>query len=330
MTGASESSLVHSIQTRLKNAAKAESRPFAELLELYAVERFLHRLGHSRQSERFVLKGAILLRHWLGTDTRPTRDVDLLGPVDLDEGALRQVLEELLTLDVEEDGITFDLTSIVVCPIRGASEVLGLRAKFDGALGRTRLRFQVDVGLGDAVYPPPQEVVPGRLLDMPMARVRAYTPYTTVAEKLEAMVVHGEANSRTKDYYDLYHLSRALPFDGPLLVESLRRTFARRATPIPDRPLDGLSDAFASDPLHATRWRAFLAKGQLRVAADDFTGVVAEIRRFAQAPLNAARDAAAFASRWPPGGPWQPAPSQQRGREGEDFKERADSSKPRD
>jgi hypothetical protein len=77
---------------------------------------------------------------WLSSDTRPTRDVDLLDPVDLDEGALRQVLEELLTLDVEEDGIPLGPTSIVALPIRGASEVLGLRAKFDGALGRTRLR----------------------------------------------------------------------------------------------------------------------------------------------------------------------------------------------
>jgi hypothetical protein len=91
-----------------------------------------------------------------------------------------------------------------------------------------------------------------------------------------------------------------------------------------------LSDAFASDPLHATRWRAFLTKGQLRVDADDFTGVVSAIRRFAQPPLDAARDAATFSSHWPPGGPWQPAPSQQRGGEGEDFKERADSSKTRD
>lgn len=309
MSQTSGSGLVHSIQDRLKNAAKEGGRPFAELLELYAVERFLHRLGHSRQSKQFVLKGGLLLRHWLGADTRPTRDVDLLGPVDLDEGALREVLAELLTIDVEEDGITFDIGSITVRPIRAGSEVSGLRAKFDGALGRTRLRYQVDVGLGDAVYPPPVEVVPGRLLGMPMARVRAYTPYTTVAEKLEAMVVHGEANSRTKDYYDLYHLSRALPFDGPLLVESLRRTFARRATPIPAGPIEGLSDPFARARLHATRWRAFLAKGQLRVEAPDFVGVVAEIRRFAQPPLDAACDAAcdaaAFDSHWPPAGPWQ-------------------------
>jgi hypothetical protein len=214
------------------------------------------------------------------------------------------VLEELLDVDVEEDGITFDSSSIVVRPIRPGSEVLGLRAKFNGTLGRTRLRYQVDVGLGDAVYPPPVEVVPGELLGMPMARVRAYTPYTTVAEKLEAMVVLGDANSRTKDYYDLYQLPCTLAFDGPLLVQSIHRTFARRSTTIPATPIEGLSDAFARDPLHATRWSAFLAKGQLQVNATDFLDVVAEIRRFAQPLLDAVRDESVFDRHWPPGGPW--------------------------
>jgi hypothetical protein len=293
------------VQDRLRNAAKERGRPFAELLELYAVERFLHRLGRSRQRERFVLKGALLLRQWLGADTRPTRDVDLLGPVDLDERALREALEEILGVGVEDDGIAFDLGSILTRPIRAGSAVLGLRAKFDAHLGRTRLRYQIDVGLGDAVFPPAVQIIPGGLLGLPVASVRAYTPYTTVAEKLEAMVVLGDANSRTKDYYDLYQIPGVLAFDGPMFVESIRRTFARRATNIPAEPPEGLRDAFARNPLHATRWRAFLAKGQLRVAETEFLGVVAGIRRFAQPVLEAARDGQPFVQHWPPGGPWQ-------------------------
>lgn len=187
------SGLVHSVQARLKNEARESDRPFAELLELYAVERFVHRLGRSPHREHFVL----------------------------------------------------------------------------------------------------------------MASVRAYTPYTTVAEKLEAIVVLGDANSRTKDYYDLLQLPRALAFDGPTLVESIRRTFERRATPIPAEPLEGLADAFASDPLHANRWRAFLGKNRLTVAEADLTGVVASIRRFAQPILDAAWDDRPFRQRWPRGGPWR-------------------------
>lgn len=163
----------------------------------------------------------------------------------------------------------------------------------------------MDVGSGDAVFPDVVELVPGGLLGMPLASVRAYTPYTTIAEKLEAMVVLGEANSRTKDYYDLLQLPRSLGFDGATLVESIRRTFARRATRIPAEPLVGLADAFASDPLHASRWRAFLKKNRLRVAEADFLDVVASIRRFTQPVLDSARDDRPFREDWSAGGPWR-------------------------
>ncbi len=304
MSPPQDTGLVHSVQARLQNEARERNRPFAELLELYAVERFLHRLGSSPHRDLFVLKGALLLRQWLGAETRPTRDIDLLGPIDLGQEQLRDLLGDLLRLVVEDDGITFVIESIDVLPIRAESSVLGWRAKFDAHLGRTKLRYQVDIGLGDAVFPRTVELVPGGLLGMPMASVRAYTPYTSVAEKLEAMVQLGNANSRTKDYYDLSQLPRALAFEGPILVESIQRTFARRATLIPPGPLEGLSDAFATDPLHAGRWRAFIEKNQLVVTEVELVAVVGNIRHFAQPVLDAARNKQAFHRHWPCGGPW--------------------------
>lgn len=305
MTRSAHRNLAHSIHARLKNAAAESGRPFVELLELYAVERFLHRLGRSRQRDHFVLKGALLLRQWLGAHTRPTRDIDLLGPVGLDASALREAIVDILGTEVEDDAIAFAEDSIVVRPIRGASVVLGLRAKFDAVLGRTRLRYQVDVGLGDVVFPPEVELTLGGLLAMPMASVRAYTPYSTLAEKLEAVVVLGHANGRTKDYYDLFQLPRALGLDGTVFSEAIHRTFARRATAVPPPPLEGLSDAFARDPLHAGRWRAFLGKGALHVAEEDFVRVVAAIRDFASPVLDAVRAEMPFDQQWSPGGPWR-------------------------
>ena len=305
MNRPSPGGLVHSIQARLKNEAREMGRPFAELLELFAVERFLHRLGRSEHRERFVLKGALLLRHWLGANTRPTRDIDLLGIADMNAERLRGLLRDILRVRVEDDGIVFHLDSITVRPIRVESPVFGLRAKFDAQLGRARLRYQVDVGLGDAVFPPAEEVVPGGMLGFPMASVRAYTPYTTVAEKLESIVELGEANSRFKDYYDLALLPRTLAFDGPTLVESIRRTFERRATAIPHDPLDGMSDTFAQMPLNTRRWRAFLEKGGLKAASPNLREIVADIRRFAQPALDSAREGRSLVEHWPPGGPWR-------------------------
>ncbi len=306
MSPSAPSGLIHSIQERLKNEARRTSRPYVELLELFAVERFLYRLARSRHRDRFVLKGALLMRHWLKADTRPTRDIDLLGPTDIDVDRLRAILNELLALEVEEDGISYQPESIVIAPIRLESPVFGLRARFDATLSRTRLRYQVDVGLGDTVYPPTVEVASGSLLRLPVASLRAYTPYTTVAEKLEAIAVLGDANSRIKDYYDLALLPRTLAFDGALLAEAIRRTFARRSTLIPEGVPDGLSDAFAQTPVNASRWKGFLDKGRLlKAERPGLEQIVQEIRTFALPALMAASAANSFGAHWPAGGPWR-------------------------
>lgn len=304
MNGRSRERLVQSIKDRLKNEARARGRPFAELLELYAAERFLNRLGRSRHRDAFVLKGALLLRRWLGVNTRPTRDIDLLGPPGLDVQRLPTILQEILQVDVEPDGIEFDEESIEVSPIRAESAVLGLRARFDGRLGRTRLRYQVDAGVGDEVFPPPEDIVPGELLDFEQASVRAYTPYTSIAEKLEAMIILGGVNTRMKDYYDLSELPAHLAFDGAILVQSIERTLARRETTIDELPLEGLGDAFAAHALNAGAWRTFVTRGNLNVD-DELAAAVAKIRRFVDPVLDAIVVGRSFTQRWQPGGPWR-------------------------
>lgn len=246
------------------------------------------------------------MRHWLGANTRPTRDIDLLGPADIDADRLRENLKELLTLGVDEDGIVYQPESIAIAPIRVESPVLGLRVHFDATLGRTRLRYQVDVGLGDAVYPPAEDIASGSLLGLPEASIRAYTPYTAVAEKLESVVVLGDANSRIKDYYDLALLPRTLAFDGSLLAEAIRRTFERRSTPIPVGVPEGLSNAFARAPVQASRWKGFLEKAHLLESERPALEQMAqEIRTFAMPALEAALEARPLDAHWLPGGPWR-------------------------
>ena len=295
---------VQSVQDRLRNQARATGRPFAEVVELFTVERFLHRLGRSEQRERFVLKGAHLLRNWLGTYTRPTRDIDLLGPEGLDDERLRTDLAEILAADVEEDGLEFDLPSLAIHPIRHNSSVLGLRSKLDVYLGRIRIRSQVDVGMGDHLYPAPEPMTTSSLVDLPSASVRAYTPYSTVAEKLEAMFQLGMANTRMKDYYDILALSSALTFDGTTLAEAIRRTFSRRSTPIPPGIPDGLTDAFAQGDERRIRWSAFLRKSRLDPTDRNLGRVVERIRLFALPAMEALRTGRPFSRTWPPGGPW--------------------------
>jgi hypothetical protein len=297
--------LAHSVQARLKAKAEAEGRPFAELLDLYGIERFLHRLGTSKHRDQFVLKGALLLRHWLGTDTRPTRDVDLLGPSGLDAEAVRAFIADLLEMRVDDDGLQFDPSSLRVEPVREASPAPGHRARFEGYLGPMAIHYQVDVGLADAVYPPETDVRLAGLLDLPMAAVRAYTPYSVIAEKIEAIVALGDANSRMKDYYDLAALAGSLSFEGETLAEAIHVCFTHRSTVIPEAEPVGMSAEFAADDLNTRHWAAFRRKSRLSEASADFAEVLARIRRFALPPLRAAAQGRPFERVWPPGGPWK-------------------------
>ena len=221
--------LAQSIQARLKAKAQAEGRPFAELLDLYAIERLLHRLGKSKHRDRFLLKGALLVRHWLGAHARPTRDVDLMGPPGLDAQSVRAVVSDILETSVEDDGIEFDLASLRLEAIREASPSPAHRARFEGFLGQAVIHYQVDVVSGESVYPPGTKIQMLGLLGLPVAEIGAYTPYSVVAEKVEAIVALGEANSRMKDYYDLSALAAGIEFDGETLAQAMRACFSHRS-----------------------------------------------------------------------------------------------------
>lgn len=297
--------LAHSVQARLKNHAEAQDRPFMEVLELYAVERFLYRLSRSAYRDSLVLKGAMMLRHWLGRQTRPTRDVDLHAPGDLDEDAASEIILAILRTPVEDDGLEYAFNTLTVSRIRAESPVLGIRARFNAFLGPAVIRHQVDFGVGDSIHPDPVEVTPPPVLDLPVASVRAYTPYTAVAEKLEAIVVLGEANSRMKDYFDLATMSAELDFSGSVLVECLRQTFASRATTLPDAIPPGLDQAFGRTAARQRQWEGYLRKARLNDIGWSLTRAVERVRRFALPPLLATGREVAFDRHWPPGGPWK-------------------------
>lgn len=186
MTAASP--LATSVQARLVTIARELGVDPNLILARYASERFLYRLSRSRHAERFVLKGAMLLVAWLGDMIRPTRDIDLLGFGDLSDGAIAEMFRDIATSEVEPDGVVFDPGTVTVSLIREEDAYGGRRVMLSGHLGPARLRVQVDIGIGDAVYPKPALIEYPSLLDLPCPRLNAYSPDTSVAEKLHAMI----------------------------------------------------------------------------------------------------------------------------------------------
>lgn len=293
-----------SVRQRLLRLAKERGDDFQTLLIRYANERLLYRLSKSAHGSRFVLKGAALFTLWTGAPHRATRDVDLLGFGDSSEDHVRSIFVEALTLDVGDDGVTFDGDSLAVGPIREDQDYGGVRLTLTANVTTAKLRLQVDIGFGDAVTPDATVVDFPPLLEFPAPRLLAYPRETVVAEKVEAMVQLGLANSRMKDFYDLVVLSRMFPFDGELLVRAIRATFERRGTPLPHGLPVALTAEFAEDVTKNTQWTAFVRK-----AGGDDLGtlpvVVRAVAAFVERPLGAAGARATFREVWPPSGPWR-------------------------
>jgi hypothetical protein len=263
------------------------------LLALYAHERWLARLSVSDYRDHFVLKGGLYLySQYPQQFARPTRDLDMLGrnyPNQVD--ALTHAFAEVARITLA-DGVTFDATAITVHAIQEGANYRGTRLKVPGRLGNTRLMVQVDVAFGDVVYPAPHTITyPTLLDDQPtddlqatnMLVVWAYNPETVVAEKWHAMTVLGSRNSRSKDLYDLWLLSRQQAFTADVLQTTLRRTFARRQTPLSDS--HGLLARLAQSPEPAQHWQQFRTTSPRLTAPNAFSELLADLTPFLE-PLS--------------------------------------------
>jgi Nucleotidyl transferase AbiEii toxin, Type IV TA system len=218
---------------------------------------------------------------------------------------LRATFAEVAQLTVPDDGVTFEPSSIEVGPIREGEEYGGLRLHLTARIATALIRVQVDVGFGfgDAITPGTVEVEFPALLDFPTPRLRAYPRETVVAEKLEATVKLGLANSRMKDFYDLAVLSRLFEFDGALLVRAMRATFERRGTPLPIATPVAFTPAFTGDREKRAQWSGFARKAGVNDAGD-LVSTMAAVARFAGRPLEVAAGGVPWTGHWSASGPW--------------------------
>lgn len=291
------------LRRQLLRISRTRQEDFQVTLSRYGVERLLYRLSTSRSVELFVLKGAVLVGTWAAVPHRATRDVDFLGLGEPAPERLVAAFRELAAAEGGDDAIVFDPESVRADGIREDNRYGGVRLRMTANFGGAVVPVQVDVGFGDAVEPAAEWMDFPTLLDLPVPRIRAYTRYSVVSEKLEAIVALGMLNSRMKDFYDLWVLSREFDFDGAKLATAIRATFDRRRTPLPAEVPAALSEEFFGDPAKQGQWRAFVARGQLRHSDVALAAAVRGVRTFAW-PVMAALSAGAPPRSWPSGGPW--------------------------
>lgn len=269
-----------SVRAKLLNISRSTGRDFQELTMRYTVERFLERLSHSDYNDRFILKGAMLYIPWKLDEKRTTMDLDLLGYGNSDIENLKTVFQLILTTKVADDGLEFDEKSIAVAPIREDAVYDGVRVHARVQLDSMIIRLQVDVGFGDQITPEPQEIEFPALLNENGVHIKAYSPETVIAEKFNAMVVLGMANSRMKDYFDIWMLSQNFMISFEILREAIIKTFSKRETELPLMIPVALSEEFFENHSKQNQWKGFIRKQRKINNAPELSEVIEILRDF--------------------------------------------------
>lgn len=286
-----------SVRQRLLNRSKADNRSFNELLQYYAMERFLYRLSLSSHAQQYILKGALMLRAWNSPEFRPTMDIDMLGKAGSEEANIVSQIREILAVEVDPDGLVFDSESIQTERINEDADSGGIRVRFRGVLGTARISMQIDIGFGDIVYPEPVKAELPCMLDSPAPFLLCYSRESAIAEKFEAMVKLGHLNSRMKDFYDIWLLSRQFRFELRILAEAIKLTFNQRGTEL-SQPIEAFSADFIAS--RQIMWTPFRKRLKQEHVPASFEAIATEIESFLMPVIKGVPEE----KEWKPAGPW--------------------------
>ena len=256
-----------SVKERLKKQAIEDGKTMQDKLVTYGLERTIYRLSVSKYAEKFTLKGGIFLYALFdGEYARATRDIDLLAqriPNDTEE--MKNVFNDIFSIE-SDDALRFDLNTLGVINITEFKEYHGVNVSIMGYLDRTKVPISIDIGFGDVVYPERMKMEFPVLLDMEAPEIYAYSIYSVIAEKFEALVSLGLANGRYKDFYDIYVLAGSYNLDGMELMKAIVETFTHRETNFDD--IAAFDDDFTKDETRQGRWRAFIKKKKALVKVE--------------------------------------------------------------
>lgn len=302
MTKRTPTNIPASVHQLLLDKSRQTLRPFNELLQYYAMERFLYRLSKSPHAGKFILKGALMFTAWRLGSFRPTMDIDLLGKTTNQIDRVVAIAMEVCAQPVEPDGLIFNPSTVKGARIAEHANYEGVRIRFQANLGTARLTLQLDIGFGDVIVPAHQPIEYPTILDFPAPRLRGYSKESIVAEKFESLVALGILNSRMKDYFDIWTLSQQFDFDGQTLGNAIAKTFSNRETKIVPDPV-GLSAEFADDSTKRAQWRGFIRKSRLD-ASPDLAEILFAVTHFLQPVATALSAGRTFTGKWAAHGPW--------------------------
>lgn len=272
-------SIQDSIKAKLKNRAIQEKRTFNEILTVYALERMLYRLSISEYAKHYVLKGGILLYAlYKGDFKRGTADVDLLGYLSSNDLlTIENSFKVIINLPCPEDGIYYDVSTLKVGRINELKKYPGVKVSIECFLSKTKISVQIDIGFGDVVHPKIELIDYPTLLDLPAPIIHTYSKESVIAEKFHAMVSLGYANTRMKDFYDIYALLNSYDFTLETLREAVQLTFLNRHTKLGN--VVAFEKDYGSDPYKKRIWTSFIKSKNIESSLE-LDDVIANILKF--------------------------------------------------
>lgn len=289
-----------SVSNKLLKISKTSGRGFNEILVYYGMERFLARLSQSKFKSQFILKGALAL-HVLKSDlARATRDIDFLAFESNDPEKMKKVIQKICEIQME-DGIVFDLKSIESTVIKEDAEYEGVRISLTAKLDTAKIALQLDIAVGDLMTPEPLNSKFPMLIEGESFKLKTYPKETVVAEKIQAMVALDMANSRMKDFFDIWFLATNFEFEGVLLQKALETTFKNRKTEMVPLPT-ALTPIFYQSKQKEVQWKAF--RGRIgSVSPETLDEVCKVISAFIVPVIEASEAREKFDQNWT-GGRW--------------------------
>ena len=217
------------LKARIRNIAKQKNIPAQVILQNYMFERLLVRMARSEYREKFVLKGGMLVSAIVGLDNRATMDLDTtLKNLPMNPETIQSALEQIIAVPSDDD-VTFTIGSIT--PIRDDDVYGGYRVMLDARYDTILAPLSIDVSTGDAITPHAVQFSFSEIFDADKSfNLWAYNIETVLAEKVETILRRTVFNTRPRDYYDVYILSKTQPYDSGLLREAVQATAEHRGT----------------------------------------------------------------------------------------------------
>ncbi|MCX5777284.1 MAG: nucleotidyl transferase AbiEii/AbiGii toxin family protein [Candidatus Firestonebacteria bacterium] len=289
----------------LQSKAKELNTSFAEVLRSFVVERFLYRLSISKYSDKFILKGALMLKVWQIPKRRATSGIDFLALCDKQIYSIENIIKYLCTMNISQDGLLFNRGSVKGSVINAGKENEGVRINLNVSLEKATVLLQVDFWFGDVLHPTAKVLDYPGVLDFSRPHLYGYSVESSISEKFETILRSGAGNNLMKEFYDLRLLMNQYYFDGANLAAALQKTFTQRKTELPEGKQLFSKEIYTEGSDSQKLWSLFLMKERLSGAPKNLAAVAKELDNFLSPPVTSLNKAKEFKKKWNTSGSWE-------------------------